>query len=97
MKRINRIVANPEYKLYLQKNSSAEENRPFCTHQFGHLLSVARLTYMLLLEDGCPFISREMAYAAGLLHDIGRWHEYQTETDHAQYSAELAEAILAAG
>ena len=94
MEKINRIIANPDYQLYLQKNENEENYRPFCTHHFGHLLSVARLTYILLLEDGCPFISREIAYAAGLLHDIGRWYEYESETDHAQFSAELAEAIL---
>lgn len=94
MERINRIISNPDYQIYLQKNRCEENNRPFCNHHFEHLLSVARLTYILLLEDGCPFISREIAYAAGLLHDIGRWYEYQSEADHAQFSAELALIIL---
>jgi len=35
-----------------------------------------------------------MAYSAGLLHDIGRWKEYQGEGDHAGHSAALAESIL---
>ena len=94
MDRVNRIISNSDFLLYLQKNADEEEGRPFCNHHFEHLLAVARLTYILLLEEGCPFISREIAYAAGLLHDLGRWKEYQSETDHAQYSAELAEPIL---
>ncbi len=94
MEQIRRIIANPAYRECLTKNEAAENDRIFCTHHFEHLLATARLTYILILEEGCPFISREMAYAAGLLHDIGRWCEYWDGTDHAKASAELAEPIL---
>lgn len=94
MERVNVIIADPEYRGYLKKNSDAEQNREFCTHHFEHLLSVARITWLLLLEEGTPHISREIAYAAGLLHDIGRWHELEDEIDHAVYSAELAGPLL---
>ncbi len=94
MKRVNIIIADPEYRSCLQKNSDAEEGRQFCSHHFEHLLSVARLTWLLLLEEGSPYISREIAYAAGLLHDIGRWREYEDGTDHGAYSAELAQPLL---
>ena len=94
MDRVNIIIADPEYRSYLQKNSDAEKNREFCSHPFEHLLSVARLTWILLLEEGTPYISREMAYATGLLHDIGRWREYKDGADHAEYSAELARPLL---
>lgn len=94
MEQVRRIMDNPEYGKYLKKNITAEENRFFCSHNFEHLLAVARLTYLLLLETGSPFISREMAYAAGLLHDIGRWVEHQTGEDHAIVSSQLAKNIL---
>lgn len=94
MDRVNIIIADPEYRSYLQKNSDAEKNREFCSHPFEHLLSVARLTWILLLEEGTPYISREMAYAAGLLHDIGRWRELEDGIDHAKYSAKLARPLL---
>jgi len=94
MHQIKKIIASSAYREYLEKNKKAEENRIFCTHHFEHLLATARLTYILILEEGIPFISREMAYAAGLLHDIGRWFEYIDGTDHAKKSAELAETIL---
>lgn len=96
MKRCNKILSNRRYRFYLQKNSEHEAGRAFCHHHFEHLVAVARLTYLLLLEDGYPFISREIAYAAGLLHDIGRWKEYRTGEDHAAISARLAEPILKA-
>lgn len=95
MDRVNRILNDKEYRLYLLKNKALEEYRVFCNHDFEHMLTVARLTYLLLQEERCKFISKEMAYGAGLLHDIGRWKEYQDGTDHALHSAALAEPILA--
>lgn len=94
MERVNRIIADPVYRNYLQKNSDAEKNRVFCDHHFEHLLSTARITWLLLLEEGTPYISREIAYAAGLLHDVGRWREYEDGTDHGTYSAEIAQPLL---
>ncbi len=96
MSRIERILKNPSYLEYLRQNEVAEKERIFCGHSFDHLLAVARLTYIFLLEEGNPFITREMAYAAALLHDIGRWQEYSSDLDHALSSAELAGPILAA-
>jgi uncharacterized protein len=92
--RIERIQSNPSYLEYLRQNESAEKGRIFCHHNFDHLLAVARLTYLFLLEDGNPHITREMAYAAALLHDIGRWQEYSTGIDHGLASADLAGPIL---
>lgn len=96
MSRIERILNNPSYLEYLRQNEIAEKKRIFCGHSFDHLLAVARLTYIFILEDGNPFITREIAYAAALLHDIGRWQEYSTGLNHAEASADLAGPILTA-
>lgn len=95
MIRVEQVLQNPSYQDYLRQNEIAEKERIFCGHHFDHLLTVARLTYIFLLEDGNPFITREIAYAAALLHDIGRWQEYSSGLDHAEVSAELAGPILA--
>lgn len=94
MARINLILADPEYFNYLDKNRAAEEDRVYCGHDFAHLVSTARLTWIFLLEEGNPYISREIAYAAALLHDIGRFEEYTSGGDHALISAGLARPIL---
>lgn len=39
-------------------------------------------------------VLKEIVYAAGILHDIGRWVEYETGDDHALVSARLATPIL---
>ena len=39
-------------------------------------------------------IDKELLYACGLLHDIGRWQEYETGIRHETASAELAPGIL---
>lgn len=39
-------------------------------------------------------INKEMLYACGLLHDIGRWQEYESSIRHEIASAQLAPEIL---
>ena len=40
------------------------------------------------------FVDRELIYAAGLLHDIGRWQEYEQGIRHEIASSVLAPEIL---
>ncbi len=94
MEKVNHILFDEDYRFHLMKNSTLEESRVFCGHDIEHSLAVARLTYLLLLEEGCRFISKEVAYGAGLLHDLGRWKEYEEGGDHALHSAALAGPIL---
>ncbi len=95
MEKINKILKDRRYQKYLGKNLEAEKNREFCSHDFEHLLSVARIAYILVLEQGLQLEHpKEMVYASGLLHDIGRWKEYETGKDHALVSAELSREIL---
>lgn len=94
MDRVNRILADQAYCSALREIEAAEKGREFCGHTFDHLVETARLTYLLLLEQGERHISREMAYATGLLHDIGRASALRQERDHALVSAEMAEPIL---
>lgn len=93
MERINRILQNKYFQEYLQNIYKWEINRKFCRHDFEHSLAVARIAYLISLERGNNF-PRDILYGAALLHDIGRWQEYEGGIDHAQASAELAEGIL---
>ena len=58
-----------------------------------HLIAVARIAYIISLEEQSS-ISKDIIYAASLLHDIGRAEEYETGRSHNEAGAEKAEAIL---
>lgn len=93
MERINRILENDKYKEYLQKNKTAEEDRIFCCHNMVHFLDVARIAYVLMLEEQIE-TSKDLIYATALLHDIGRHMQYADGTPHEKASAIMAEDIL---
>lgn len=94
MDRINGILEHPEYEEHLAKIELLEKDREFCKHDYAHAIAVARITQAYLSDQKVRGISRELVYAAALLHDIGRWVEYQTGEDHALTGARMAEAIL---
>lgn len=105
MLRIDAILKDPFFEDYINRNNISEVHRKFCRHSFQHLVDVARITYILMLESGdiTEFAeknelnlksARELVYASALLHDIGRWKEYETGEDHSIVSAELALNIL---
>lgn len=93
MDRINQILNHDLYKMYLEKNEKAEADRCFCRHNIGHLLDVARIGMLLNLEEayGLP---KDHVYGAALLHDIGRFMQYEDGTPHEIASAGLAPRIL---
>lgn len=105
MTRLDLILEDYYYLECLERIQAYEEDRQFCRHDLQHFLDVARIAYILLLEtrqintvSGANDVSlrkfRDVVYASGLLHDIGRWREYETGEDHAAVSSELAVEIL---
>lgn len=93
MDRVNCIIKDEEFLGFLKNNEELEVERVFCHHDITHFLDVCRVAMIINLEKGLN-INKELIYAVGLLHDIGRWVEYKTGKDHAIASAELAEGIL---
>lgn len=94
MDRVNLILSNSKYQEYIDKIKQAEEDRIFCLHNMSHFMDVARIAYSINLEEGLE-ISKELIYATALLHDIGRFKQYEKGTPHELASAELAPEILA--
>jgi len=93
MERINRILTNKNYQKYIEKNIAAEENRVFCRHNMEHFLDVARIGWIINLEEQLGQ-DKEMIYAAALLHDIGRHMQYESRIPHEEASVQLAGEIL---
>lgn len=99
MEKLNKIIQHPKYKEYLARIAEYEKKRVFCKHDMVHFLDVCRLAEILWLREKqdsqtAYMINSELLYAAGLLHDIGRWKEYESGIRHEIASAELAPEIL---
>lgn len=90
---IEAIRRHPLYQEYYKRLEQAEKDRRFCCHQINHLLDVARIAYIQNLEEGLGF-SKDMIYAAAILHDIGKVRQYEEGIPHEIASAEIAEVIL---
>lgn len=56
-------------------------------------MDVSRIAYIRVLEEGLKY-SKEVIYAIGLLHDIGRVLEYKEEIPHHEGSVIIAKDIL---
>lgn len=93
MDRINKILNHDLFIENLKKNEMAEEGRLFCHHDMVHFLDVARIGYILNLEEGHG-IEKELIYAAALLHDIGKHRQYFEGVPHEKASAAIAPQIL---
>ena len=93
MERVNEILSHPLYQEYYEKLEKIEEDRIFCRHQMSHLLDVARIAYIQNLEQNLGF-SKEVIYAAAILHDIGKCEQYENKTPHEIAGENVARKIL---
>lgn len=96
MERLNRLTALKEYQEAYTKIRNHEQERIFCRHDMGHFLDVARIAYILALESQAltAIVSKEIIYTAALLHDIGRFCQYETGEPHEVASHRLARPLL---
>ena len=93
MDRINRILNHPLFEECVKRNEMAEAKRSFCHHDMEHLCAVARIAMLLILEENAD-LSKDLVYGAALLHDIGRYKQYEEGIPHDKAGAELAGRIL---
>ena len=93
MKKVNAILAHPLYRECYARLEELEKDRIFCRHQMTHLLDVARIAYISNMEQGLG-IEKEVIYAAALLHDIGKYVQYEDGTPHEQSGEKIASEIL---
>ena len=93
MKRVIKILKHPVYTACLKQIKELEKDRIFCGHDLAHFLDVARVAALLNAEEGLD-VSKELIYAAALLHDIGRHEQYLNGTAHNEASAAIATGIL---
>ncbi|MBU5668492.1 HD domain-containing protein [Peptoniphilus sp. MSJ-1] len=93
LKETNKIVLSEIYNKYLNELEYLERDRFFCRHNYEHFISVARICYILKLEEDVD-VSKDMVYSTGLLHDLGRVTEIKEGINHAIASVPIAREIL---
>ena len=93
MNNIDAIMSNKLYKESLEKLSEYERDREFCNHTIEHFIDVSRIAYIMVLEEKLS-VSKEIIYAIGLLHDIGRVRQYEEGIHHDIASVEMSREIL---
>ena len=96
MHKIHAIMTDERFIEKIKYIEEKEKTRIFCGHGYEHILSVARIAYILSLENNLcdDIIDKETIYAAALLHDIGRAQDLKNDSDHRMESAIIAEEIL---
>lgn len=93
LKRFHALMADAALLRLFSRLDELEQDRIFCKHGLRHCLDVARIGYILLLEEGRPF-DKEIFYAAALLHDLGRVAQYEQDVPHHQAGKDLAALFL---
>lgn len=91
--RINIILNNKFYIECIKKIENYEKDRIYCKHNIEHFLDVARIAYIINLENKLN-IKKDIIYAAALLHDIGRLKQYEQGIPHNIAGCELSIDIL---
>jgi len=86
MEKIKKIMEHDKFRLYVMLNEKWEKERKFCKHNIRHFIDVARIAFIVNLEQQLGY-EKEIIYAAALLHDIGKWAQYQFEIPHNESSA----------
>ena len=61
--RVRQIVTHPLYQQEFSALQKAEQERIYCNHTMEHFLDVARICYIMVLQDRAE-ISRELIYGA---------------------------------
>lgn len=93
MKNTNKIIKSKIYNDYLNELEYLEMDRFFCRHNYEHFISVARICYILKLEEDVD-VDKDMIYSTALLHDLGRVIEIKEGINHAKASVDIAREIL---
>ncbi|MBS5967251.1 MAG: HD domain-containing protein [Finegoldia magna] len=93
MKNTDIVLNHNLFNEKINKIENDEKTRVFCKHDFSHLMDVARICYIINLEENLN-IDKDLIYVTALLHDLGRADEVDTGINHSILSQEIAQEIL---
>ena len=67
----DRLLAHSDYQRAIRAIAEREQDRRFCRHGLDHVSDVARLLWILVIENERPF-DKDTVLLTAMLHDIGR-------------------------
>ncbi len=91
--RYDKILNNKRYISLINEIAELEKDRIYCRHGYEHLFDVARIAYIINLEENLN-IKKDVIYATALLHDIGKGEQYKTGIGHHITSVDIAKELL---
>jgi len=89
-KRINNILDDADFISAIEQINKKERGRKFCKHGTQHYKKVCNIAYKLNMHNNHA-LTKDVVYATGLLHDIGR---SVSNNNHSDFSAKMAKPIL---
>lgn len=93
MQNTNLILNLPMVQEKLENLRKLEDERIYCRHDLSHFFDVARICYILCLENRLP-VNKDMVYTTAILHDLGREDQLTLGIDHDIASVEFAGLCL---
>lgn len=93
MEYVRKLIQETDYLERMKQLEELETERRFCRHGLEHVLDVARIAWILVLEEKLPY-EKETIYLTALLHDMGRILEYQEGIPHHEAGQKIAEGFL---
>lgn len=93
MEYVRRLIQETDYLKQMEQLEELETKRIFCRHGLNHVLDVARIAWVQVLEEKLPY-EKEDIYLTALLHDMGRILEYREGIPHHEAGQKMAEVFL---
>lgn len=101
----DRVLKHPEFLRIMNRIKEQETERIYCHHELEHALDVARIAWILFLEEVVEaqtevlarrdrMLLKDELYVCALLHDIGRSAQYETGIHHSETGLIIAKEIL---
>lgn len=94
MARVQRIISHEFFIQTMKDLQCLEADRIWCGHDLEHLLAVSRIMWIDCLEGMSGAYAKDVVYATGLLHDIGRAAQYRENEPHEIAGVRIAKLIL---
>lgn len=93
MKNTNLILNLDFIQENLENLKKLEDDRIYCRHNLTHFFDVARICYILCLENNLK-VNKDMIYTTAILHDLGREKQITEGISHDIASSEIAKRAL---